>query len=619
MLILNNYEMKEIFVSNSRTNIRNVAIIAHVDHGKTTLVDGLLRQSGIFRENEQLTERVMDSNDLEKERGITILSKNTAVTYKDIKINIVDTPGHADFGGEVERVLNMVDGVLLLVDSFEGTMPQTRFVLRKALQLNLQPIVVINKIDRPEARPNEVLDEVLDLFIELGADDHQLEFPVVYASSREGFAVLDLKDEPNNLIPLFETIIENVPSPVGSADEPLQFLVSSIDYDEYVGRIAVGRIERGIIQAGQQAVLCRKDGSLQNIKISKLYNFSGLKRTEAPTCFVGDIIAIAGISNITIGETVCEPGSPEPLPFIDIDEPTLSMTFSVNNSPFAGREGSYVTSRHLRDRLFRELETNVSLRVEETDSADSFEVSGRGELHLSILIETMRRQGYEFQVSKPTVIYKDVDGERHEPIEYLIIDVPEDFMGVVMEKLGTRKAEMTNMHSSQQGYMRLEFKIPARGLIGYRSEFLTDTKGNGIMNHVFHSFEPFKGEISGRTRGSMVAWEDGESVTYGLYNAQERGSLFITPGTNVYEGMIVGENARSEDIVVNVCKKKHVTNMRASGSDEALRLTPPVLMSLEQALEFIEDDELVEITPKNIRLRKRVLNSEQRAKTRNKG
>lgn len=606
-------------MSNSRTNIRNVAIIAHVDHGKTTLVDGLLRQSGIFRENEQVSERVMDSGDLERERGITILSKNTAVIYKDIKINIVDTPGHADFGGEVERVLKMVDGVLLLVDSFEGTMPQTRFVLKKALQLNLQPIVVINKIDRPEARPNEVLDEVLDLFIELGADDHQLDFPVVYASSREGFALLDLNDERNNLIPLFDTIIDNVPAPLGSVDEPLQFLVSSIDYDEYVGRIAVGRVERGEIHNGQQAVLCRKDGSLQNIKISKLYNFKGLKRTEVPTCFAGDIIAIAGISNITIGETVCDPSSPEPLPFIDIDEPTLSMTFSVNNSPFAGREGTYVTSRHLRDRLFRELETNVSLRVEETDSADSFEVSGRGELHLSILIETMRRQGYEFQVSKPRVIYKDVDGEVHEPIEYLIIDVPEDFMGVVMEKLGTRKAEMANMQSSQQGYMRLEFKIPARGLIGYRSEFLTDTKGNGIMNHVFHSFEPFKGEILGRTRGSMVAWEDGEAVTYGLYNAQERGSLFITPGTNVYEGMIVGENARSEDIVVNVCKKKHVTNMRASGSDEALRLTPPIIMSLEQALEFIADDELVEITPKNIRLRKRILNSEQRAKIRNKG
>nr|WP_010252270.1 translational GTPase TypA [Acetivibrio cellulolyticus] len=605
-------------MSNSRTNIRNVAIIAHVDHGKTTLVDGLLRQSGIFRENEQVSERVMDSNDLERERGITILSKNTAVTYKDIKINIVDTPGHADFGGEVERVLKMVDGVLLLVDSFEGTMPQTRFVLRKALQLNLQPIVVINKIDRPEARPHEVLDEVLDLFIELGADDHQLEFPVVYASSREGYAVLNLNDTPENLIPLFDTIIENVPAPVGTADEPLQFLVSSIDYDEYVGRIAVGRIERGTIQANQQAVLCKKEGGLQNIKISRLYTFSGLKRIETPSASVGDIIAIAGISNITIGETVCDVNSPDPLPFIDIDEPTLSMTFSVNNSPFAGREGSFVTSRHLRDRLFKELETNLSLKVEETDSADSFEVSGRGELHLSILIETMRRQGYEFQVSKPTVIYKEVDGTKHEPIEYLIIDVPEDFMGVVMEKLGTRKAEMANMHSSQQGYMRLEFKIPARGLIGYRSEFLTDTKGNGIMNHVFHGFEPFRGEISGRQRGSMIAWEDGEAVTYGLYNAQERGSLFITPGTNVYEGMIVGENARSEDIVVNVCKKKHVTNMRASGSDEALRLTPPIVMSLEQALEFIADDELVEITPENIRLRKRILNSEQRAKTRSK-
>jgi len=611
--------MKEIFVSNleaNKINIRNVAIIAHVDHGKTTLVDGLLKQSGIFRENEQVSERVMDSNDLERERGITILSKNTAVIYKDIKINIVDTPGHADFGGEVERVLNMVDGVLLLVDSFEGTMPQTRFVLRKALQLNLKPIVVINKIDRTDARPQEVLDEVLDLFIELGADDHQLEFPVVYASSREGYAVLDLKDEPKNLVPLFETIIEHIPAPKGSADEPLQFLVSSIDYDDYVGRIAIGRIERGTIQAGQQAVICKKDGSLQNVKISKLYSFNGLKRTEAVKCSVGDIIAIAGVSNITIGETVCDVESPDPLPFIDIDEPTMSMTFSVNNSPFAGREGTYVTSRHLRGRLFKELETNVSLRVEETDSPDSFVVSGRGELHLSILIETMRRQGYEFQVSKPTVIYKEVDGEKYEPIEYLIIDVPEEFMGVVMEKLGMRKAEMTNMHSAQQGYMRLEFKIPARGLIGYRSEFLTDTKGNGIMNHVFHSFEPYKGDIARRTRGSMVAWEDGEAVTYGLYNAQERGTLFITPGTLVYEGMIVGENARSEDIVVNVCKKKHVTNMRASGSDEALRLTPPVIMSLEQALEFIEDDELVEVTPKNIRLRKKILNSEQRAKAR---
>ena len=601
-----------------RDNIRNIAIIAHVDHGKTTLVDGMLRQSGIFRENEQVQERVMDSNDLERERGITILSKNTAITYKDIKINIVDTPGHADFGGEVERVLKMVDSVLLLVDAFEGTMPQTRFVLKKALQLNLKPIVVINKIDRPEARPHEVVDEVLELFIELGADDEQLEFPIIYASSREGYAIKELQDEPTDLEPLFETIIENVPSPKGYMDKPLQFLVSSIDYDSYVGRIGVGRVERGEIRTGQAAVLCKKDGVFENVKISRLYVFSGLKRVEAESASMGDIIAISGISSITIGETVCDASSPEPLPFIDIDEPTIAMTFSVNNSPFAGREGSFVTSRHLRDRLFKELETNVSLRVDETESPDSFKVSGRGELHLSILIETMRRQGYEFQVSKPTVINKEVDGEIHEPIEYLIIDVPEDYMGVVMEKLGTRKAEMVNMHSSQQGYMRLEFKIPARGLIGYRSEFLTDTKGNGIMNHVFNSFEIIKGDIPGRQRGSMVAWEDGESVTYGLYNAQERGSLFISPGTKVYEGMIVGENARSEDIVVNVCKKKHVTNMRASGSDEALRLTPPVVFSLEQALEFIADDELVEITPKNIRLRKRILNSDLRAKSKSK-
>lgn len=605
-------------MENIRENIRNVAIIAHVDHGKTTLVDAMLRQSGIFRENEQIHERVMDSNDLERERGITILSKNTAVTYKDTKINIVDTPGHADFGGEVERVLRMVDGVLLLVDSFEGTMPQTRFVLKKALQLNLKPIVVINKIDRPEARPNEVIDEVLELFIELGANDEQLDFPIVYASSREGYAVHSLDDEPKNLVPLFETLINHVPAPSGYMDEPLQFLVSNIDYDEYVGRIAVGRVERGIIKTGQSAVLCTKDGSVENVKISKLYVFSALKRIEADSAMMGDIIAVSGISDINIGETVCDANKPDPLPFIDIDEPTISMTFSVNNSPFAGREGTFVTSRHLRDRLFRELETNVSLRVEETDSPDSFKVSGRGELHLSILIETMRRQGYEFQVSKPNVIYKEVNGEVFEPMEHLIVDVPEDFMGVVMEKLGTRKAEMINMHSSQQGYMRLEFKIPSRGLIGYRSEFLTDTKGNGIMNHVFHGFEPLKGEISRRQRGSMVAWEDGEAVTYGLYNAQERGSLFISPGTKVYEGMIVGENSRNEDIVINVCKKKHVTNMRASGSDEALRLTPPVTLSLEQCLEFIEDDELVEITPKNIRLRKKILDTDLRAKSRKK-
>ena len=601
-------------MKNVRKDIRNVAIIAHVDHGKTTLVDGMLRQSGIFRVNEKVEERVMDSNDLEKERGITILAKNTAVNYKGIKINIVDTPGHADFGGEVERVLKMVDGVLLLVDAFEGPMPQTRFVLRKALQLNLKTIVVVNKIDRPEARPVQVVDDVLDLFIELGADDDLLEFPVVFASSREGFAINDLADEQINLMPLFETIVNFIPAPVGYIDKPLQLLVSSIDYDEYVGRIAIGRVERGSVKVGQQAVICKKDGTIQNIKVSRLYKFDGLKRVDTTEATLGDIVSVSGVGDITIGETICDVDTPEPLPFIDIDEPTISMTFSVNNSPFAGKEGTFVTSRHLRDRLFKELETNVSLRVEETEMPDSFEVSGRGELHLSILIETMRRQGYEFQVSKPRVIMKEVNGQKYEPIEYLIIDVPEDFMGVVMEKLGIRKSEMVNMHSANQGYMRLEFKIPARGLIGYRSEFLTDTKGNGIMNHVFHSFEPMKGEISGRQRGSMIAWEPGDAVGYGLYNAQERGTLFIDPGTKVYEGMIVGENARAEDIVVNVCKKKHITNMRASGSDDSLRLTTTTILSLEESLEFIADDELVEITPKTIRLRKRVLDSELRAK-----
>ncbi len=605
-------------VADKREDIRNIAIIAHVDHGKTTLVDGMLRQSGIFRENEQVQERIMDSNDLERERGITILAKNTAVRYKGMKINIVDTPGHADFGGEVERVLKMVDGVLLLVDAFEGPMPQTRFVLRKALQLNLKPIVVVNKIDRPEARPEEVIDEVLDLFIELGADDDQLEFPVAYASSREGYAMLGLDDERKDLEPLFRTIKDHVPAPSGDIGKPLQLLVSNIDYDEYVGRIAIGRIDRGRIKIGQQAAICKKDGSVYQAKVSRLYRFEGLKRVESEEAELGDIVAVSGISEINIGETICDVETPEALPFVNIDEPTISMTFSVNNSPFAGREGTYVTSRHLRDRLFKELETNVSLRVEESDTADSFKVSGRGELHLSILIETMRRQGYEFQVSKPKVIMKEIDGVQYEPVELLMIDVPEDFMGVVMEKLGTRKAEMVNMHSAAEGYMRLEFKIPARGLIGYRSEFLTDTKGNGIMNHIFHGHEPFKGDISSRQRGSLVAWEDGEAVTYGLYNAQERGNLFISPGTKVYEGMIVGENARNEDIVVNVCKKKHVTNMRASGSDDALRLTPARIMSLEQALEFISDDELVEMTPKNIRLRKRILDTEQRAKVRSK-
>ncbi len=601
-----------------RQDIRNIAIIAHVDHGKTTLVDAMLRQSGTFRTNEAVVERVMDSNDLEKERGITILSKNTSVHYNQTKINIVDTPGHADFGGEVERVLKMVDGVLLLVDAFEGAMPQTRFVLKKALQLNLKPIVVVNKIDRPEARPDEVVDEIIELFIELGADDEQLEFPVVYASSREGFAVCDLYGERKDLKPLFDIIIDKVPAPKGDMNGTLQMLVSNIDSDEYVGRIAIGRIDRGSVKLGQQAIICKKEGNQFNAKITKLYTFEGLKRVETNEAMLGDIVAVSGVGDVTIGDTICDVGAPDPLPFVAIDEPTLSMTFSVNNSPFAGKEGTFVTSRHLRDRLFKELETNLSLKVEETDAAESFIVSGRGELHLSILIETMRRQGYEFQVSKPRVINREIDGVIMEPIEYLMIDVPEEFMGVVMEKVGQRKSEMVNMTSASQGYMRLEFKIPARGLIGYRAELMTDTKGNGIMNHVFHSYEPYKGEIPTRQRGSLVAWEDGDAITYGLYNAQERGTLFITPGTKVYEGMIVGENAKSDDLVINVCKKKHITNTRASGSDDALRLTPPVILSLEQALDFIAEDELVEITPKNIRLRKSILDSEMRAKNRSK-
>lgn len=600
-----------------RNEIRNIAIIAHVDHGKTTLVDAMLRQSGIFRSNERIVERVMDSNDLEREKGITIMSKNTAIFYGHTRINIVDTPGHADFGGEVERILKMVDGVLLLVDAFEGAMPQTRFVLRKALGLHLKPIVVINKIDRKDARPSEVIDEILDLFIELGADDDLLDFPVVYASARDGFAKLDLNDESNDLAPLFETILEHIPAPEGDMEAPLQFLVSSIDYDEYIGRIAIGRVERGTIRRDQQAVLCKKDGRVLPIKISSLQDFKGLKRSDISSASVGEIIAVSGIPDITIGETVCDKDHPEPIPFVDIDEPTISMYFLVNNSPFAGKEGTYVTSRHLRNRLFKEVETNVSMRVEETDSPDVFKVSGRGELHLSILIETMRREGYEFQVSKPEVITVEQNGQIYEPIEYLVIDVPEEYLGSVMEKLGIRKAEMVNMHNPSSGYVRLEYKIPARGLIGYRSEFLTDTRGNGIMNHVFHGYEPYKGEIKGRMRGVLVAWETGESVTYGLYNAQERGSLFIGPGVPVYEGMIVGECSRNEDIVINVCKKKHVTNMRAAGSDDALRLVPPINMSLEQSLEFIEDDELVEITPTSIRLRKKILNTEQRAKVRN--
>lgn len=597
-----------------RNDLRNVAIIAHVDHGKTTLVDQLLRQSGVFRENEAVAERVMDSNDLEKERGITILSKNTAVMYNGTKINIVDTPGHADFGGEVERILMMVDGVLLLVDAFEGCMPQTRFVLKKALSLGKKPIVVLNKIDRPGARPEEVVDEVLDLFIELGADDNQLEFPVVYASARDGYASNSPDEQGTDMKPLFEAIINEVPAPQGDLDGEMQILFSNIDYDEYVGRIGIGRVERGSVKSGQSAVLCCRDGSTKNVKIAKLYQFEGLKRVECETAKLGDIVSVSGITDLNIGETVCSPDKVEPLPFVKIDEPTVSMMFMVNNSPFAGKEGKYVTSRNIRDRLFKEVETNVALRVEETDSADTFKVSGRGELHLSILIETMRRENYEFQVSRPSVITKRIDGVLHEPIEYLIIEVPENYVGAVMEKLGSRKAELVNMGTRESGITHIEFRIPARGIMGYRSEFMTDTNGNGIMNHVFDGYEPYKGEIISRHQGSLIAFEAGETTQYGLYAAQERGRLFVGAGVPVYEGMICGASPKAEDLVVNVCKKKHMTNTRASGSDDALKLTPHTVLSLEQCLEFIADDELVEVTPSSIRMRKTILNKEQRMK-----
>lgn len=598
-----------------RENIRNVAIIAHVDHGKTTLVDQLLKQSGVFRSNEVVAERVMDNGDLERERGITILSKNTAVMYKDTKINIVDTPGHADFGGEVERILMMVDGVLLLVDAFEGCMPQTRFVLKKALGLGKKPVVVINKIDRPGARPAEVVDEVLDLFIELGANDDQLEFPVVYASGRDGYATYDPADTTGtDMVPVFETIIKEVPAPEGEFDAPLQVLFSNIDYDDYVGRIGIGRVERGQVHNAETVTICTPGGTPRNAKIVKLYQFEGLKRVEAESASVGDIIAVSGITDLEIGETACEFGKPEPLPFVKIDEPTVSMLFMVNNSPFAGREGKYVTSRNIRDRLMKEIETNVAMRVEETDSADTFKVSGRGELHLSILIEQMRRQGYEFQVSPPTVIFKQEDGKKLEPMELLMIEVPDNYVGSVMEKLGSRKAELLNMGTRDSGTTHLEFKIPARGLMGYRSEFLTDTNGNGIMNHVFDGYEPYKGDMIMRPQGSLIAHETGESTAYGLFYAQDRGRLFIGPSVEVYEGMIVGASPKSDDIVVNVCKKKHATNTRSSGADEALKLTPHTVMSLEQSIEFITDDELVEVTPKSIRMRKRILNKEERMK-----
>ncbi|AAO35643.1 GTP-binding protein [Clostridium tetani] len=596
----------------TRNDIRNIAIIAHVDHGKTTLVDAMLKESHVFRENEKVEERVMDSNDLERERGITILSKNTSVMYDGVKINIIDTPGHADFGGEVERVLKMVDSVLLVVDSYEGPMPQTKFVLKKALELDLKPIVVINKIDRPDARAEDVLDEIFDLFVELGASDDQLDFPVVYCSARSGIAKKQLEDEAENMIPLFDTIIKNVKAPEGYIDKPFQILITTIDSNEYVGRIGVGKVERGVVKRNQQAALMRKDGKIDNVKISKLYTYSGLQREETEEAKIGDIVAVAGIDDINIGETLADIQNPEALPFVEIDEPTLTMNFMVNDSPFAGKEGDYLTSRHLRDRLLKELETNVSLKVEETDSADCFKVSGRGELHLSVLIETMRRQGYEFQVSKPSVIFKEEDGKKLEPIEYLTIDVPEEYMGTVMEKLGPRKGDMVNMTSALNGYSRLEFRIPARGLIGFRSEFMTDTRGNGIMNHIFDGYEPYKGEMPSKPRGSLVVFETGTAITYGLYNAQERGELFIGPGTEVYQGMIAGEYSRAGDIEVNVCKKKHLSNTRSSGADDALKLTPITPMSLEECLEFIAADELVEVTPISIRMRKKILDPDKR-------
>ncbi len=595
-----------------REDIRNVAIIAHVDHGKTTLVDELLKQSHTLDERKELDERAMDSNDLERERGITILSKNTAVMHNGVKINIVDTPGHADFGGEVERVLNMVDGVLLLVDAFEGPMPQTKYVLRKALEQKLKPIVVINKIDRPDQRVHEVEDEVLELFMELEADDDQLDFPVVYASARDGIAKLSMDDEGKDMQPLFEVLLKEIPAPQGDIDGSLQFMVTTLDYDDYVGKIAVGRIVRGRMRTNQQVVIMNGE-STRKAKIGRVYTYNGLNRVETDETAMGDITAFVGIEDINIGETVADAEHPEALPAIKIDEPTLSMMFSVNNSPFAGREGDYVTSRHLRDRLFKEVETNVSMKVEETDSPDSFKVSGRGELHLAVLIETMRREGYELQVGKPRVIYKRINDQLCEPLEYLTIDVPQEFMGTVMENLGVRKAELINM-TELAGYLRMEFIIPARGLIGFRAQFLTSTKGNGIMNHVYHGYAPFKGDIPSRTRGALVAFEDGETTPYGLNSVQDRGTLFVGPNEAVYTGRIIGENSRETDMDVNPCKKKHVTNMRSSSSDEAVRLTPPRIFSLEQALEWINDDELVEVTPHSIRMRKTILDRAARAK-----
>ncbi len=598
-----------------REDVRNIAIIAHVDHGKTTLVDELLKQSGVFRENQDVAERIMDSGDIERERGITILSKNTAVTYKNTKINIIDTPGHADFGGEVERVLKMVNGVVLVVDAFEGAMPQTKFVLRKALELQLPVIVCINKIDRPEARPNEVIDEVLELFIELEASDEQLDCPFVFASAKTGIASLDMNEQGTSMIPLFETILSYIPAPEGDPETGTQVLISTIDYNEYVGRIGVGKVDNGSVKVNQEVLIVNhhEPDKQKKVKISKLYEFDGLNKVEVTQANVGSIVAISGIADIHIGDTLCAPENPTPIPFQKISEPTIAMHFIVNDSPLAGQEGKYVTSRHLRDRLFRELNTDVSLRVEETDTTEAYKVSGRGELHLSVLIENMRREGYEFAVSKAEVLYKtDENGKKSEPMELCYIDVPEEFSGSVIEKLSQRKGELQNMGAASGGYIRLEFSIPSRGLIGYRGEFMTDTKGNGIMNSIFDGYGPYKGDIQYRKQGSLIAFEAGEAVTYGLYNAQERGTLFIGPGEKVYSGMVIGQNGRGEDMELNVCKKKQLTNTRSSSADEALRLTPPKVLSLEQALEFIDTDELLEVTPKSLRIRKKILDPTMR-------
>ncbi|ERJ96021.1 GTP-binding protein TypA [Selenomonas sp. oral taxon 892 str. F0426] len=603
---------RHIYDMTTNEKLRNIAIIAHVDHGKTTLVDAMLRQSHVFRSNEQVSERVMDSGDIERERGITILSKNTAILYDDIKINIVDTPGHADFGGEVERVLNMVDGVLLLVDAFEGPMPQTKYVLRKALEQKLKPIVVINKIDRPDQRVDDVYDEVLELFMELDADDDQLDFPVIYATARDGIAKFKMEDVSDNLEPLMQTIVREIPAPQGDSDGPLQMMVTTLEADDYVGRVAIGRIIRGSVRPNQNVVIISGDHETK-AKVGKVYVYQGLKRVDVNEAGMGEIVALTGLGDVSIGYTVADAENPEALPTINIDEPTLSMTFGVNTSPFAGREGQFVTSRHIRDRLFKEIETNVAMHVEETDSADVFKVSGRGELHLSILIEQMRREGYELQVGKPEVVYKTINGQKCEPMENLTVEVPQEYMGAVMEALGTRKAELSNM-TELSGYIRMEFFIPARGLIGFRSELLTSTKGNGIMNHIFHGYVPYKGDMSARSHGSLVAFEQGETTGYGIFSLQDRGTMFISPGQQVYEGMIVGENSRDIDMDINPCKKKNVTNMRTSASDEAIRLTPPRILSLEQALEYINDDELVEVTPENIRLRKAILDRTARGR-----